>query len=212
MGKVVKSIFGGKDSSAQKGQAAANQNAIDFIKGMGDQGRDDLLSLGLSADENRNAGYQAALDVLAQSVPQQIDAFTAGNTAAQNAILGGDAAITSIKPNMAFSAQQLPQYITIADALAGPNFEQQKQIESIKTNADLLREAAAGTIPGLSSADRQWFGQLLQQTPGMANYNQYVLDPVAALSGVTGSGSGLTPANQVRMQNLLTKFGAFKNG
>lgn len=212
MGKVVKTIFGGKDSSSQKGQISANNNAIDFIKSQGIQGRDDLLSLGLSADDNRNAGYQAALDVFSQSVPQQIGALTAGNAAAQAAILGGDPSITTITPNMSFSAQTLPNYITIADALSGPNFEQQKQIDSIKTNADLLRLASSGAIPGLSSADRQWFGQLLQQTPGMNDSSNYVTDPRAAMPSVTGANSGLTPANQIRMQNLLTAFGAFKNG
>jgi len=212
MGKVVKTIFGGKDSSAQKGQAAANANATDFIKTQGAQSRSDLLSLGLSADDNRNAGYQAALDEFAQSVPQQIGAFTAGNTAAQAAILGGDPSIFSVNPDMSFSAQRVPGYITIADALSGPDFEQQKQIEGIKTNADLLRAAANGSIPGLNPADRQWFAQLLQQTPAMNNSSNYVTDPSGSMATVTGANSGLTPANQIRMQNLLSGFGAFKNG
>lgn len=209
---LFKTIFGGKDNSAQKGQVAANANAIDFIKSQGALSRSDLLSLGLSADANRDAGYQAALDEFAQSVPQQIGAFTAGNAAAQAAILGGDTSIFKIDPNMSFSAQRVPGYITIADALAGPDFEQQKQIEGIKTNADLLRAAANGVIPGLSSADKQWFGQLLQQTPGMNNFSNYVTDPIGSIGTVTGTNSGLTSANQIRMQNLLSGFGAFING
>lgn len=209
---LFKTIFGGKDNSAQKGQAAANAAATDFIKQQGAQSRSDLLSLGLSADDNRNAGYQAALDEYAQSVPQQIGAFTSGNAAAQAAILGGDPSIFQIDPNMSFSAQRVPGYITIADALSGPDFEQQKQIEGIKTNADLLRAAANGVIPGLSSADRQWFGQLLQETPAMNNFSYYVTDPSGSMATVTGANSGLTQANQIRMQNLLSGFGAFKNG
>jgi len=206
MGKIVKSVFGGNDKSAQKGQIAQNAAATSFIKDMGSQGRNDILNLAPSAENNRNLGYQAALDILSQTVPQQIGAFTAGNTAAQAAILGGAPSITTINPNTSFSAQRLPQYTSIVDALQGGNFEQKDKLANIKTDADLLMAASNGEIPGLNSADRAWYSKLLQQTPGFAQSSNYISDPNAAMSSVTGTGSGLTPENQVKMQNLLRKY------
>lgn len=206
MGKIVKSVFGGNDKSAQKGQIAQNAAATAFIKDMGEQGRNDMLSLAPSAEQNRNLGYQAALDIFSQTVPGQIGAFTAGNTAAQAAILGGDPSITTINPNTSFSAQQLPQYTSIVDALQGGSFEQKDKMANIKTDADLLLAASNGDIPGLNANDRSWYSQLLQQTPGFAQSSNYISDPNAAMSSVTGTGSGLTPENQVKMQNLLRKY------
>lgn len=206
MGKIVKSVFGGNDKSAQKGQIAQNAAATAFIKDMGTQGRNDMLSLAPSAENNRNLGYQAALDIFSQTVPGQIGSFTAGNTAAQAAILGGDPSITTINPNTSFSAQQLPQYTSIVDALQGGSFEQKDKLANIKTDADLLMAASNGEIPGLNAADMSWYSKLLQQTPGFAQSSNYVSDPNAAMSSVTGTGSGLTPENQVKMQNLLRKY------
>jgi len=206
MGKIVKSVFGGNDKSAQKGQIAQNAAATSFIKEMGTQGRNDMLSLAPSAEQNRNLGYQAALDIFSQTVPGQIGAFTAGNTAAQAAILGGDPSITTINPNTSFSAQQLPQYTNIVDALQGGSFEQKDKLSNIKTDADLLMAASNGEIPGLNAADMSWYSKLLQQTPGFAQSSNYISDPNAAMSSVTGAGSGLTPENQVKMQNLLRKY------
>jgi len=206
MSKIVKSVFGGNDKSAQKGQIAQNAAATTFIKDMGSQGRNDLLGLAPSAENNRNLGYQGALDIFSQTIPGQIGAFTAGNTAAQAAILGGDPSITTINPNTSFSAQQLPQYTSIADALQGGNFEQKNKLANIKTDADLLLAASNGDIPGLNAADRSWYSQLLQQTPGFAKSSNYISDPNAAMSSVTGSGSGLTPENQIKMQTLLRKY------
>lgn len=206
MTKIVKSVFGGNDKSAQKGQIAQNAAATAFIKDMGAQGRNDMLSLAPSAEQNRNLGYQAALDIFSQTVPGQIGAFTAGNTAAQAAILGGDPSITTINPNTSFSAQQLPQYTNIVDALQGGSFEQKDKLSNIKTDADLLMAASNGEIPGLNAADMSWYSKLLQQTPGFAQSSNYVTDPNSAMSSVTGTGSGLTPENQVKMQNLLRKY------
>lgn len=206
MGKIVKSVFGGNDKSAQKGQIAQNAAATTFIKDMGTQGRNDMLSLAPSAEQNRNSGYQAALDIFSQTVPGQIGAFTAGNTSAQAAILGGDPSITTINPNTSFSAQQLPQYASIADALQGGSFETKNKLANIRTDADLLMAASNGDIPGLNPADRAWYSKLLQQTPGFAQSSNYVTDPNAALGSVTGNGSGLNAENQLRMQTLLRKY------
>lgn len=211
MGKVVKTIFGGKDSSAQKGQATQNAAAIDFIKQQLEQGRGDTLKLAPSADINRNLGYQAAIDVFKQSIPAQLEAFNMGNRNAQAAILGGN--ISEITPNLnRLTELRLPDYVTIQDALAAPNLEQLNKVSNIKTNADLLRAAANGEIPGMSYADREWFGKLLSQTPGMSGSSNYVIDPTAALSTVSGPASGLSGSNQIKMQNLLTAFARMKNG
>lgn len=206
MGNIVKTLFGGNDKSSQKGQIAQNAAATEFIKAQGVQGRYDILGLSPAAEDNRNAGYQGALDVLSQTIPQQIGAYTSGNTAAQAAILGGNPSITTINPNTSFASQQLPQHTSIVDALTGENFEEKNKVSGIKTDADLLLAASKGDIPGLSPEDRQWYSKLLQETPDFANSSRYITDPKSALASVVGSGSGLTPENQLKMQNLLNNY------
>ena len=53
------------------------------------QARGDLFNLFPSAEANSQKGYQSALDVFGQFMPQQADTFQQGNMGAQNQILAG---------------------------------------------------------------------------------------------------------------------------
>jgi len=82
-------IFGDTDDSSQKKQVAANKKSRAFIEKQAQLARKDVLDLFPAAAENKQTGFQSALDILSQSVPEQIGAFQGGNVAAQNALLSG---------------------------------------------------------------------------------------------------------------------------
>ena len=133
MSSVVKTVFGGTDDSAQKAQSRANKRAEDLIAENTAQARKDALALFPASDVNRNLGFQAALDVMGQTIPQQFSAFQQGNVGAQNAllsglpqfqnaILGGQVDLSGMQPqaiqyDTSFAQQQLPQFTTSTQAL-----------------------------------------------------------------------------------------------
>lgn len=135
MGKLVKTVFGGKDTSAQKGQIAANKEAQAYIRDMHGQARGDARALGSAQEANQNMGFQSALDVYGQTIPQQFSTFQQGNMGAQGALLAGmpqfqNAILgmpvdysqfqpTQINYNTDFAQQQLPEFISSAQALGG---------------------------------------------------------------------------------------------
>ena len=81
-------------------------------------------------------GFQGALDIFGQSVPEQARLFGAGNVGAQEQLIAGLPQIqrallgqqvdfsqfqpTTLTPNLAFTQQTLPQSPTIAELLAPP--------------------------------------------------------------------------------------------
>ena len=133
MSKVVKTLFGGTDRSAQKATKQANARTLDFIKQQGQVARQDAIPLFGSAFENRNLGAQAALDVFGQTIPQQFGTFQQGNVGAQqqllaglpqfqNAILGLPADLSGLQPqtidvDTSFAQQQLPEFVSPQQAL-----------------------------------------------------------------------------------------------
>lgn len=137
MGKLVKTIFGGTDDSAQEGQIEQNAAARQYIEQMAGQGRADLMNFAPGAEANRNMGYQSALDVYGQTIPQQLDTFQQGNVGAQNmllagmpqfqnAIMGAPVDYSMFQPQQigydaGYAQQQLPQFQTTADLLGGLN-------------------------------------------------------------------------------------------
>lgn len=134
MSSVVDTLFGSTDKSAQRAQTQANQRAVELIAENTEQARGDVLGLFPAGDTNRNLGFQAALDVLGQSIPQQFSAFQQGNLGAQqtllagqpqfqNAILGLPADLSGFQPqaiqfDTSFAQQQLPEFISSPAALA----------------------------------------------------------------------------------------------
>ena len=68
---------------------ADNAKRRDFIEQMLAQGRQDLTSGYDTARGIRNEGYQGALDVLGQTIPEMFGAFSQGNLGAQQTVLAG---------------------------------------------------------------------------------------------------------------------------
>jgi hypothetical protein len=71
-------------ASEQAGEKSSQQIAASTA-----QARNDLFKLFPAAQENSQRGYQGALDVFNQALPQQAGVFQAGNVAAQNQLLAG---------------------------------------------------------------------------------------------------------------------------
>ncbi len=107
-------------SSQREGQ----DQAIAAQKESTAQARGDAIPLFQNAQQNALQGFQGALDVFGQTIPQQFEAFQGGNVGAQNAILAGlgqqQAAILGqqLDPN-ALQAQtlQLPDFSTFQQQL-----------------------------------------------------------------------------------------------
>lgn len=132
---VVKTVFGGTDDSSQKAQTRANKKTQAFIEQQGAIARQDVINIAPAAEQNRNLGFQAALDLLGQGGLQQIGAFQQGNVGAQgtllaglpqiqNALLGAPVTFAGLQPqtidiDTSFLQQQLPAFTGIGEALAG---------------------------------------------------------------------------------------------
>ncbi|MCK5609380.1 hypothetical protein KAR91_46335 [Candidatus Pacearchaeota archaeon] len=142
------------------------------------QARNDAIPLFQSAQQNALQGFQGALDIFGQTVPQQLQAFQGGNVGAQQALLAGlpqqQAAIlggqldpnalqaqTLQLPDFSTFQQQLPQFTDINQAL-GVNQPQQQTnrggfpIMGIPSNrfAELL---AGGNFNTLGASPRRLF-------------------------------------------------------
>lgn len=203
MGGVVKSIFGGKDDSAQDLQLEQNREAKDFIERKGTEARQDLLGLFPAADTNRQRGTQAALDVLGASTPQAIEAFQQGNINAQAAILGGQPSINRIPVNTRFLSQQVPDFIPTAQVAPSPQVELSNLLSGMGSDADLLLAASRGQIPNINRNDREWFGKFLADGPQFSNTRNFLDAPGQVINQTLGSEGGLNPTNQQRLAHLL---------
>lgn len=89
MSSVIKTIFGGKDDSAQKAQIAANDEAARFIKQQTNRAMGIVERDKGNAYQNVNLGAQAASDMIRGSVDPRIRAMQGGNVNAQNTLLEG---------------------------------------------------------------------------------------------------------------------------
>jgi hypothetical protein len=136
-------LFGGTDKSAQKLTQQDNAQRQAFIEQMQGQTRGDYLGLAPGMEQNANMGFQSALDMYGQFVPQQMDVFQQGNVAAQghllagmpqfnNAIMGLPVDYSAFQPTQlnydaSWAQQQLPQFITTGDLLGGQSQQPQAQ-------------------------------------------------------------------------------------
>lgn len=133
MSSVVKTVFGGTDDSAQQAQIASNAAAQQLIAEQTEAARADILSLFPAAEQAAQQGFQGALDVFGQTIPQQVSAFQGGNVGAQqallsglpqiqNAILGRPVDLSGLQAQQlpvdtSFAQQQVPQFQSSAAAL-----------------------------------------------------------------------------------------------
>ena len=128
MGSSIDKIFGGSETEGQRKENSDNRGYFDDRAA---EARDDALQLYPAADENRNMGYQAALDLLKISMPEQSRQFRRGNVAAQNlmkasmpqyqnAILGNRIDYRKLQPkllsdNSTYRDQNVPNFIKTGD-------------------------------------------------------------------------------------------------
>jgi soluble cytochrome b562 len=91
---TVGSVAGGLLSNNASKKAASQQSRSDkkaraAVKDAAEQARADIFDRVDTAEDYSRQGYQDALDVFAQTIPQQANTFTQGNINAQQAILAG---------------------------------------------------------------------------------------------------------------------------
>ena len=158
MSKVTKTVFGGTDDSGQKAQTRANADTAALVAKNTAAARKDALALAPAAEDNRNMGFQAAIDALAQATPSQSRSLQAGSRGAQetllaglpqmqNAILGRNVSFAGLQPRTAapdlqFLNQQLPEFIGIDQALGG------QQLKPDLTEDQILQLTQMGVLLG----------------------------------------------------------------
>ena len=136
-------------ASEQAGDKAAAQLAASTA-----QARGDLFKLFPAAQQNTQQGYQGALDVFNQALPQQANAFQAGNVAAQNQLLAGmpqyqNAILGAPVDYSQFQATQLEQ----------PNFDfANQQLEYTDAYAPPQQQELYGTgnVPNYSTGPNNY--------------------------------------------------------
>lgn len=226
MGKLVSGIFGGVDDSAQQATLQSNRERQKFIEEQTAMAREDAERLFPAAEANILAGNQAALDLLAGVIPQQLQATQAGYDSALGAILGTGTGQVDFTPDLSFASQILPalrapenRFGSAADVLGGaayidPNLTAPGNVDPVftsewgqglNTNEDVMRAAAQGTIPGLAGDDQKWFGDWLQYT--QQNVPDFlgergILDPAQFALETVGVAGGLNPRNEQRVKAL----------
>ena len=149
------------DASTAAGDKSAQQLAASTA-----QARGDLFKLFPAAQQNAQRGYQGALDVFSQALPQQAQQFQAGNVAAQNQLIAGmpqyqNAILGAPVDYSQFQATQLEQ----------PNFDfANQQLEYTDPYAPPQQQELYGTgdVPNYSNAPNYSNGQPSDYT---FNYN-----------------------------------------
>lgn len=114
---VIGGVVSNKASKdANKATTEAAATATEYNQQAVDQARADLQSLYPAAQANITQGYQSAADVFGNAIPAQVDAFTQGNQAAQQAILSGMPQYqNAILGNAIDYSQMTPQQQTVPD-------------------------------------------------------------------------------------------------
>ena len=134
-GAVLGAITGDRASSrATDAQSDSEARALEFQRQASEQARNAAIPLFQSARDNSRQGFQGALDVLGQSIPQQLSMLQEGNVNAQNtlgqglqqqqnAILGNPISNEAFQPqtlspfDMSMFQQQLPELDSLESIL-----------------------------------------------------------------------------------------------
>jgi hypothetical protein len=82
-------LFGGVDDSSQKAQIAQNRQVLALQEKLAQQARGDVTGIFPGVRQSAQEGFQGALDLMGQTIPQQAALFQGGNVAAQNTLLAG---------------------------------------------------------------------------------------------------------------------------
>lgn len=109
-------LFGGSDDSAQEAQIAQNQQVLALQAKLAEQARGDIMDIFPGVRQSAQEGFQGALDIYGQAIPQQASLFQGGNVAAQNTLLAGlpqqNAAILGQKIDLSGLAPTTQSYST----------------------------------------------------------------------------------------------------
>ena len=89
MSFITDTFFGGAEKKAAKAQQAGIERGIQATQAATRRAESQALPLFGQAREDIQQGFQGALDVFGNIVPQQSDFFQRGNIGAQQAILAG---------------------------------------------------------------------------------------------------------------------------
>lgn len=128
---IKDTFFGGAQKKEAKAQQKGFERQIETIREGQEQARGDVMSLFPQARESLSGGFQSALDVFGQALPQQAQVFQGGNVAAQqtlidafpqiqNALLGNQVNMSAFQPyranyDLSFANQTLPTQQTQND-------------------------------------------------------------------------------------------------
>ena len=128
-GAAIVGAFASNKASDKASAATklASDTASAEVRRSVEQARQEINPIFQSAGQAAQQGFQGALDVFGQSLPQQASLFQGGNVAAQqqllaglpqiqNAILGGNVDLSGLQPfqaqqpDFSFANQQIPQF------------------------------------------------------------------------------------------------------
>ena len=123
MSIITDMFFGGAEKDAAKAQTDALREGQKIQSEATEQARQDVMSMFPQSQESARMGFQNALNVFNQALPQQTAAFQQGNLGAQqalqaglsqqiNALLGGQIDLSgiqpvSVQPDMSFASQNI---------------------------------------------------------------------------------------------------------
>lgn len=89
MSIIKDTFFGGAEKKAARAQQQNLEQAQQITREAANQARGDIMNLFPQSQDSARQGFQGALSVFNQTLPQQAQALTGGNVAAQNALLAG---------------------------------------------------------------------------------------------------------------------------
>ena len=155
---MIDDMFGGNEAGAQEDANAASEK---FIGRQGEQARDDLLKLFDASDQNRNMGYQDALDLFGRAMPQQLSAFQQGNTGAQQTLINSMPQYENAIMGRPVDYDKFRSQRIAID----PSYMQQELPPFITTNNIGLRQPDQGT--GLTPEERNYSAMMNSPQGGM---------------------------------------------
>ena len=142
---------------AAKSQERGQEQSMAYQKEAATQARGDAIPLYNSAQDNAMQGYQSALDVFGQTVPQQMQAFQGGNVNAQNTLLAG-----LPQQNAAILGQQYNPNALQTQSVALPDqsmFQQQLPDFTTINQALKINQEPENQYPNINFPVGSWFGQ-----------------------------------------------------
>ena len=156
-GVALSSMLNKPDTSAQRGQIAANERAQAFIESQSAKAEQTGETLFGGSEGNILSGNEAAYDLLRRIAPRQIGAFQEGNVGAQQQLIGGlpqiQAALMGqpvdysvFQPfhqaiNPAPFRRRMPQFTTSQQALTGMREQQAAEQAAVQQAAVQQPEA-----------------------------------------------------------------------